>query len=132
MKSKRIIADIIDLFIMNKLADLFFGIIDIIFNRFIDINFGLFIFILCMMIGFIILILFFTMKDIIMKNRSIGKCIMGLHLYDENNKIIENKELLIYRNLLNIKHYFQFVLSLCTILITNKTYSDNELNISIK
>ena len=37
-------------------------------------------------------------KDTILKNRSIGKKIMGLYIYDCNNEILQDKNILIQRN----------------------------------
>lgn len=72
-------------------------------------------------LAFILLVFIIVFKDSILKNRSIGKFLMGLQIYDANGEILNDKEKLAWRTVANILF---LPLNFFTILYNNKSYAD--------
>jgi len=82
--------------------------------------------------------LFFVKKDSIKGNRSIGKKIMGLYIYDEENNIVEDKLLLEKRNKMNKEHWINCIIDkmndaptpgdlICVTHVDKKEVSDKKI-----
>ena len=75
------------------------------------------------LLPFIVSITLWVYKDTILKNRSIGKKIMGLYIYDSNHYIVQNKEILIQRIFYEL---WLFPVSCFLILICNQSMGDQK------
>ena len=75
------------------------------------------------LLPFIVSITLWVYKDTILKNRSIGKKIMGLYIYDSNHYIVQNKEILIQRIFYEL---WLFPVSCFLILICNQSIGDQK------
>lgn len=77
----------------------------------------------------IVIILMFS-RDVVFSNKSIGKKVMNLEIYDKNNKKIADKKLLIDRVYYSVFWTFPFYIFM--ILVNNKSSGDNKFNTTIK
>ena len=75
------------------------------------------------LLPFIVSITLWVYKDTILKNRSIGKKIMGLYIYDSNHHIVQNKEILIQSIFYEL---WLFPVSCFLILICNQSIGDQK------
>lgn len=125
IKLKRLIALYIDLFIAIFTATIIMEVITL--GNFSTITSILLICILCTL--YIILIFkIFIRKDLIFKNASIGKKILGLQILDANNNI-PDKKVLINRN----KDLFPlFPLDILYIILYNQTTTDKKYHTKVE
>lgn len=93
--------------------------------------------IICMLTLYMINFLF-VKKDSIKGNRSIGKKIMKLYIYDEENNIVEDKLLLEKRNKMNKEHWINCIIDkmndaltpgdlICVTHVDKKEVSDKKI-----
>lgn len=73
---------------------------------------------------FVVCITLLVFKDTVLKNRSIGKKIMGLYIYDQDNQIIQHKDVLIQKNFYKLWLFpvSGFLISLCNQSIGDQQY----------
>ena len=77
---------------------------------------------------FILIYKLFIYKDFLFGYESIGKKIMKLKIYQDNNLLL-NKEILKKRNCKNLKSFIAYTIM---VLVDNKSCVDSDLNIYIK
>lgn len=73
---------------------------------------------------FVVCITLLVFKDTVLKNRSIGKKIMGLYIYDQDNQIIQHKDVLVQKNFYKLWLFpvSGFLISLCNQSIGDQQY----------
>lgn len=73
---------------------------------------------------FVVCITLLVFKDTVLKNRSIGKKIMGLYIYVQDNQIIQHKDVLIQKNFYKLWLFpvSGFLISLCNQSIGDQQY----------
>ena len=73
---------------------------------------------------FVVCITLLVLKDTVLKNRSIGKKIMGLYIYDQDNQIIQHKDVLVQKNFYKLWLFpvSGFLISLCNQSIGDQQY----------
>ena len=120
LKIRRLIAMYIDFTIIIYLLFMLGELINIINNIYINIFLSLNLFILIYKL--------FIYKDCLIGYESIGKKIMKLKIYQDNNLLL-NKEILIKRNCKNLKSFIAYIIM---VLVDNKSCVDSDLNIYIK
>lgn len=120
LKIRRLIAMYIDFTIIIYLLFMLGELINIINNIYINIFLSLNLFILIYKL--------FIYKDCLFGYESIGKKIMKLKIYQDNNLLL-NKEILKKRNCKNLKSFIAYTIM---VLVDNKSCVDSDLNIYIK
>ena len=73
---------------------------------------------------FVACISLLVFEDTVLKNRSIGKKIMGLYIYVQDNQIIQHKDVLIQKNFYKLWLFpvSGFLISLCNQSIGDQQY----------
>ncbi len=120
LKLKRLIALFIDWIVTGFLVSVPTDLSKIILTK----NFRL-----ILELGMIILfIILFFHKDLLFKNASLGKKIMGIGIYDENDQKVIDKKLLVDRNVASLE-YFPFYPFM--ILFRNKSVGDGKFHTKV-
>ena len=122
IKIRRLIAVCID-FVIIFFGSYYFCVFWSLFSENIFFHFFL------SMVGFFLFINIFLRKDVILGYESIGKKLMRLKIYDENNNRLKDKKILVDR----IYHSrWTFNIYIFMILINNKSSGDYKMKTTVR
>lgn len=122
IKLKRLLATYIDFAFIMIITTLFINIITL-GNAKLSSN----VIINCVIIFIYLGIVYFLLitKDLLFKNASLGKKILGIEIFNENYEKINDKKIIINRNKASMQDFPIYVFQ---ILISNKSAGDKEYN----
>lgn len=115
-KIKRILADAIDMFIILSVWALLVPIFSpkaYIYPEIVNV--------LLLILNFMLIYAMFILKDVCIKNKSIGKYFMKIKIINEETKELISKKSLICRNIIS---FYTFPVNLFTVLLANKSIGD--------